>query len=74
VGIEKYQNNGKDLYCVSNNMLLLRNIKGFMIMNGLKKAVFLDMQGTLGGAGVDDISTFEFYPFSIEDIKKLNKS
>ncbi|WP_160687742.1 HAD-IIIA family hydrolase [Clostridium sp. C2-6-12] len=41
-------------------------------MNGLKKAVFLDMQGTLGGNGVDDISNFEFYPFSIEAIKKLN--
>lgn len=30
------------------------------------------MQGTLGGTGVDDISTFDFYPFSINVIKKLN--
>jgi len=43
-------------------------------MNANKKAVFIDMQGTLGGNGVDDISTFEFYPFSIDAIKELNKS
>lgn len=43
-------------------------------MSGIKKAVFVDMQGTLGGTGLDDISTFEFYPFSINAIKELNKS
>ena len=43
-------------------------------MSDLKKTVFLDMQGTLGGTGVDDISTFEFYPFSIDAIKKLNEN
>jgi histidinol-phosphate phosphatase family protein len=32
------------------------------------------MQGTLGGTGVDDIRTFEFYPFSIDAIKKLNEN
>ena len=37
-------------------------------------AAFIDFQGTLGGSGVDDISTFDFYPFSIEAIKKLNDS
>ena len=35
-------------------------------------AAFIDLQGTLGGSGIDDISTFDFYPFSIEAIKKLN--
>jgi histidinol-phosphate phosphatase family protein len=43
-------------------------------MNESKKVVFIDMQGTLGGTGVDDISTFEFYPFSINAIKELNKN
>lgn len=43
-------------------------------MSVLNKAVFLDMQGTLGGTGVDDIRNFDFYPFSIEAIKKLNKN
>lgn len=43
-------------------------------MNSNKNAVFLDMQGTLGGTGIDDISTFEFYPFSMEAIKLLNQN
>jgi D-glycero-D-manno-heptose 1,7-bisphosphate phosphatase len=43
-------------------------------MNAYKKAAFLDLQGTLGGTGVDDISTFDFYPFSIDAIKKLNQN
>ena len=43
-------------------------------MNNAKKTVFLDMQGTLGGTGVDDSSTFEFYPFSINAIKRLNEN
>lgn len=43
-------------------------------MSEYKKAVFIDMQGTLGGTGVDDISTFDFYPFSIDAIKKLNQN
>lgn len=37
-----------------------------------KPAVFLGFQGTLGGEGIDDIRSFEFYPFSIEAIKLLN--
>lgn len=28
-----------------------------------KIAVFVDFQGTLGGDGVDDIRSLEFYPF-----------
>lgn len=36
------------------------------------KAVFLDLQGTLGGDGLGDIMDFEFYPYSIEAIKLLN--
>ncbi|MGI5899491.1 MAG: D-glycero-alpha-D-manno-heptose-1,7-bisphosphate 7-phosphatase [Christensenellales bacterium] len=35
-------------------------------------AAFLDFQGTLGGIGTDDIRSLDFYPFSIEAIKKLN--
>jgi len=35
-------------------------------------AAFIDFQGTLGGSGVDDITTLNFYPFSISAIKKLN--
>ena len=35
-------------------------------------AVFLDFQGTLGGDGIDDIMSLDFYPFAIEAIKKLN--
>lgn len=41
-------------------------------MSNLKRAVFLDMQGTLGGDGTGDIRDFDFYPFSIEAIKMLN--
>lgn len=37
-----------------------------------KIAVFADFQGTLGGDGVDDIRSLEFYPFSVEAIKLLN--
>lgn len=37
-----------------------------------KAAVYLDFQGTLGGAGTDDIRTLELYPFSTEAIHMLN--
>ena len=37
-----------------------------------KIVVFVDFQGTLGGDGVDDIKSLEFYPFSVEAIKLLN--
>jgi D-glycero-D-manno-heptose 1,7-bisphosphate phosphatase len=37
------------------------------------KAVFLDLQGTLGGDGLGDIMDFEFFPCSIEAIKLLNE-
>jgi D-glycero-D-manno-heptose 1,7-bisphosphate phosphatase len=37
------------------------------------KAVFLDLQGTLGGDGLGDIMDFEFYQSSIEAIRLLNK-
>lgn len=36
--------------------------------------VFLDLQGTLGGDGLGDTSNFEFYPFTIEAIKRLNEN
>ena len=35
-------------------------------------AAFLDLQGTLGGSGTDDVLSLEFYPFAIPAIKKLN--
>ena len=35
-------------------------------------AAFIDLQGTLGGSGTDDIRSLEFYPFAIPTIKKLN--
>ena len=35
-------------------------------------AAFIDFQGTLGGNGMDDIKSLDFYPFAIEAIKKLN--
>lgn len=30
------------------------------------KAVFLDLQGTLGGDGLGDVRDFEFFSYSIE--------
>lgn len=42
-------------------------------MNESGKAVFLDLQGTLGGDGLGDIMDFQFFPYSIEAIKLLNK-
>lgn len=38
-----------------------------------RSAVFLDLQGTLGGEGLSDITSFTFYPFSITAIKLLNE-
>jgi D,D-heptose 1,7-bisphosphate phosphatase len=38
------------------------------------KAVFIDLQGTLGGEGKGDIMNFEFYPFAYEAIRKLNNN
>ncbi|MEG2289203.1 MAG: hypothetical protein RR891_01920 [Clostridium sp.] len=35
-------------------------------MNDLSKAVFLDLQGRLGGDGLGDIMDFQFFPCSIE--------
>lgn len=39
----------------------------------MKIATFIDFQGTLGGGGTDDIRSLEFYPFTIEAIKMLNR-
>lgn len=38
------------------------------------KAVFLDLQGTLGGDGLGDVNHFEFFSYSIEAIKLLNEN
>lgn len=40
----------------------------------MKKAIFFDLQGTLGGHGLGDITNFEFYPFAAEAIKLTNDS
>ena len=37
-----------------------------------RKAVFLDLQGTLGGDGFGDVLGFVFFPFSASAIKLLN--
>ena len=37
-----------------------------------KRAVFLDLQGTLGGEEEGDVMDFTFYPFAIDAIKLLN--
>lgn len=50
----------------------LLNLKGEFFM--LRQAVFMDLQGTLGGEGVGDIRNFSFFPFSIDAIKLINKN
>ena len=35
---------------------------GEIKVNDLSKAVFLDLQGTLGGDGLGDIIDFQFFP------------
>ena len=40
----------------------------------MKKAVFLDLEGTLGGDGFGDILSFSFYPSAIPAIKMLNEA
>ena len=37
-----------------------------------RAAVFLDLQGTLGGEGLGDIKHFTFFPSAIPAIKLLN--
>jgi histidinol-phosphate phosphatase family protein len=39
-----------------------------------RKAVFLDLQGTLGGDGFGDILGFAFFPFAVPAIKLLNEA
>jgi D-glycero-D-manno-heptose 1,7-bisphosphate phosphatase len=41
---------------------------------GSRKAVFLDLQGTLGGDGLGDILDFAFFPFAVPAIKLLNEA
>lgn len=38
-----------------------------------RKAVLLDMQGTLGGDGLGDVRNFAFYPFAYAAIRLLNQ-
>ncbi|HSV86185.1 MAG TPA: HAD-IIIA family hydrolase, partial [Levilinea sp.] len=37
-----------------------------------RKAVFLDLQGTLGGEGLGNILEFAFFPGAIEAIRRIN--
>lgn len=39
-----------------------------------KSAIFVDLQGTLGGQGTDDIMDFQFYSFAIQAIRMINQS
>ena len=39
-----------------------------------QKAVFLDLQGTLGGDGFGDILDFSFFPFAVHAIRLLNEA
>jgi D-glycero-D-manno-heptose 1,7-bisphosphate phosphatase len=43
-----------------------------MILTMTQSAVFLDLQGTLGGDGLGDILDFSFFPSAIPAIKELN--
>ena len=38
-----------------------------------KRAVFIDLQGTLGGEGKGDIMEFAFFPFAYEALRILNE-
>lgn len=38
----------------------------------MREALFIDLQGTLGGEGIDDICNFEYYPYSLEALKLAN--
>lgn len=40
----------------------------------MKKAIFWDLQGTLGGDAIGDIRDFEFYSFSIDALKLASSS
>ena len=55
---------------------MTRNLKKSIFLRRdiyiIKIAAFLDLQGTLGGSGLDDIRSLKFYPFSVEAIKRLN--
>lgn len=48
--------------------------KSHLERTNLRRAVFIDFQGTLGGTGMDDIKSLEFYEFSIPAIKRLNEN
>ena len=38
------------------------------------RAIFVDLQGTLGGEGLGDVRNFDFYPFAPQAIKLINES
>lgn len=43
-------------------------------MTNLRRAVFFDLQGTLGGDGLGDIRTFSFFPWSARALRTINLS
>jgi D-glycero-D-manno-heptose 1,7-bisphosphate phosphatase len=38
------------------------------------KAVFLDLQGTLGGEGLGDVRGFRFFPYAFDAVRRLNQA
>ena len=39
-----------------------------------RRAVFFDLQGTLGGEGLGDVRDFELYPFAADAVRLVNES
>ncbi|NLJ85330.1 MAG: HAD-IIIA family hydrolase [Firmicutes bacterium] len=39
-----------------------------------RRAVFFDLQGTLGGEGLGDVRDFELYPFASDAVRLVNES
>ena len=39
-----------------------------------KRAVFLDLLGTIGGDGLSDIRAFSLFPFTAESVRRLNEA
>jgi len=47
---------------------------GAKMINSETRAVFLDLQGTLGGEGLGDVRDFELYPFAADAVRLINES
>ncbi len=62
----------KSLYSIQRDNMRLINI--LFWSHNMKRAVFLDLQGTLGGEGLDDIMQFSFFPFAEDAIRLINSA